>query len=253
MAGVWPLDPDSTAHGIRDVPTSGLNVSSDPAGSRGIWSRLCHDAHHWLAFIGPGRLVLGVLSGVGLVVGGWLLVREPPPPTESLMPRATALPVPVSTAPTMVVVHVAGAVARPGVYTLPSGSRAVDAVSAAGGATRGADLAALNLALVLVDTEQVYVPLLGREGSRALVSPRLRPAPVAGASGANAAAPASKVNLNTASATDLDALPGIGPSLAAAIVTHRTDKGPFVSVDGLLDVPGIGEAKLSALRDLVTV
>jgi len=211
------------------------------------------EARHWLVFIGPARLVTGVVSMVALTVGGWLLVRAPAPPVESLMPRATPAPAPVSTGPSTVVVHVAGAVARPGVYTLPAGSRVVDAVTAAGGAVRGADLAAVNLAIVLVDTEQVYIPLLGREGSRVLVAPRLRP----GASGSGGAAanngPSAKVDLNTATAEQLDVLPGVGPATAAAIVDHRTRHGPFASVDGLLDVAGIGEAKLAALRDLVTV
>ena len=215
--------------------------------------RLLAEARHWLVFIGPARLVTGIVSLSALAVGGWLLVRAPAPPVESLMPRATPMPSPTSTGPATVVVHVAGAVARPGVYTLPAGSRAVDAVAAAGGAVRGADLAALNLAVVLVDTEQVYVPVLGREGSRALVAPRLRPGASGSGGAATNAGPSAKVDLNTATAEQLDALPGVGPATAAAIVDHRTRHGPFTSVDGLLDVAGIGEAKLAALRDLVMV
>ena len=216
--------------------------------------RLLAEARHWLAFVGPARLATGIVSLVALTVGGWLLVRAPAPPVESLMPRATPVPAPTSTGPATVVVHVAGAVVRPGVYTLPAGSRVVDAVTAAGGAVRGADLAAVNLAIVLVDTEQVYIPLLGREGSRALVAPRLRPGSGGGAGGGAANnGPSAKVDLNTATAEQLDALPGVGPATAAAIVDHRTRHGPFASVDGLLDVAGIGETKLAALRDLVVV
>ncbi len=227
----------------------------DPALSRLSFDRgrLIAEARHWLAFVGPTRLATGVVSLVALGVGGWLLVRAPAPPVESLMPRATPVPVPTSTGPVTVVVHVAGAVARPGVYTLAAGSRVVDAVTAAGGAVRGADLAAVNLAIVLVDTEQVYIPLLGREGSRALVAPRLRPGSTGGAGGGGSSGPKAKVDLNSATAEQLDALPGVGPTTAAAIVDHRTRHGPFASVDALLDVPGIGEAKLEALRDLVTV
>lgn len=215
--------------------------------------RFLAEARHWIAFVGPMRLVTGVVSLVALGVGGWLLVRAPAPPAESLMPRATPMSAPTSTGPAVVVVHVAGAVARPGVYTLASGSRVVDAVTAAGGAVRGADLAAVNLAIVLVDTEQVYIPLLSREGSRALVAPRLRPGSTGGAGGGGGSGPTAKVDLNSATAEQLDALPGVGPATAAAIVDHRTRHGPFASVDALLDVPGIGDAKLAALRDLVTV
>jgi competence protein ComEA len=250
MRAVWPLDPDMSRETLTGRPVShGVPVNAG-FGSRARWVA---EARHWLAFIGPARLAAGTVSLFAVAAGGWLLVRAPAPPVESLMPRATPVPTPVSTGPAIVVVHVAGAVARPGVYTLPAGSRVVDAVAAAGGAVRGADLAALNLAVVLVDTEQVFVPLLGRDGSRALVAPRLRPGAGAGSAGTGSAGPTAKVNLNTATADQLDALPGVGPATAASIVDHRTRHGPFASVDDLLDVPGIGEAKLAALRDLVTV
>ena len=155
--------------------------------------------------------------------------------------------------PTQVVVHVAGAVTSPGVVRLSTGSRVVDAVSAAGGLRADADPDRVNLAAPLTDGQRVVVPVLGQ------------PAPVDVGGGAGTAATAGAdgvdgggsvpgpVDLNTATAEQLDTLPGVGPSTAAAIIEHRDSAGPFRSVDALLDVRGIGEAKLEALRDLVTV
>lgn len=149
-----------------------------------------------------------------------------------------------------VVVHVVGAVVAPGVQRLPLGSRVVDAVDAAGGAGPDADLGRINLAAALADGQQVYVLRLGEPA----------PAPPAGAVGGSdgsgatgAAAGAGAIDINTASATQLEELPGIGPTTAAAIIAHREQNGPFASVDDLLDVRGIGEAKLDALRDLAIV
>ena len=147
--------------------------------------------------------------------------------------------------PELLVVHVAGAVAAPGVHELPAGSRVADAIAAAGGLTPQAD----------ADSDQP-----GRAGGRrrarlrrsrsASRSRRSRSGPPGSGDGAS---PTGPVNLNTADAEALDALPGIGPATAAAIIEHRGKVGAFTSVDQLLDVPGIGEAKLEALRDLVTV
>lgn len=139
------------------------------------------------------------------------------------------------------VVHVAGAVARPGVTELPAGARVTDAIEAAGGATEGADLDALNLAAPVVDGQQVYVP---EQGEAAPPSPAATPAG-SGATG--------MVNLNTADASTLESLPGIGPALAQRIIDHRSEHGPFPSVEALTDVAGIGPAILDQLRDLVTV
>jgi competence protein ComEA len=138
-------------------------------------------------------------------------------------------------------VHVAGAVHRPGVYRLAQGSRVDDAVRRAGGASGRADLSAVNLAAVLEDGRQVLVPLRSREG-----------APPAAGGGGPGAAPA-KVNLNTATAEQLDTLAGVGPATAAKILAHREQHGAFASVEELGDVPGIGAVRLEALRDLVTV
>jgi competence protein ComEA len=150
-------------------------------------------------------------------------------------------------------VHVAGAVTRPGVVTLPSGSRVVDAVGAAGGMVAGADPDRVNLAAPLADGQRVVVPVIGQPAP-AEVAVAAPAAPGTGSAGGTApAAGGAPVDLNTATESDLDALPGIGPATAAAIVAHRSERGPFGSVEDLLDVRGIGDAKLEALRDLVVV
>jgi competence protein ComEA len=141
-------------------------------------------------------------------------------------------------------VHVAGAVAAPGVHELAAGARVVDAIEAAGGLAADADGSRINLAAPLTDGARVYVPAVGEEPP---------PVAVGGLTGDAGSAPAGPVDLNTADAAALEALPGVGPATAAAIIEHRAEIGAFSSVDELLDVPGIGEAKLEALRDLVTV
>lgn len=141
-----------------------------------------------------------------------------------------------------VVVHVAGQVASPGVVRVPAGSRVIDAVTAAGGPTSQADLDAVNLARVLVDGEQVYLP-----------TPQESAPPAGGVSGGGAPDTPALVNLNTADATALETLPGIGPSLAERIVAWRTDHGGFTAVAELTEVSGIGPAILARLEALVTV
>ncbi|HEX5946116.1 MAG TPA: helix-hairpin-helix domain-containing protein [Acidimicrobiales bacterium] len=149
-----------------------------------------------------------------------------------------------------VVVHVVGAVAAPGVQRLPAGARVVDAVGAAGGATGDADLARINLAAALVDGQQVYVLRIGEE-------PPLPPVgAAAGAEGAAAVggdAAGGPVDINRASAAELEELPGVGPATAEAIIAHREQNGPFASVDDLIDVRGIGDAKLEQIRPQATV
>jgi competence protein ComEA len=156
-------------------------------------------------------------------------------------------------------VHVAGAVTGPGVQRLRSGDRIVDAVSAAGGATADADLARVNLAAPLADGQQVYIPKVGEQPPVPL-TPAAPPlgatggaGTTAGATTAGAPTPGQPVDLNTATAEVLDTLPGVGPATATAILSYRDTNGPFTSVDQLLDVRGIGDAKLEQLRDLVTV
>jgi competence protein ComEA len=140
-----------------------------------------------------------------------------------------------------VTVHVVGEVRRPGVYELSGGSRVVDAVQAAGGALGAADQSAVNLARVVADGEQVAIPRQGAGG------------PAGAAASPGATARPGKIDLNTATEAQLDTLPGVGPSTASKIVSDRTENGPFRTVDDLMRVPGIGPAKLEALKDLVTV
>lgn len=140
-----------------------------------------------------------------------------------------------------VTVDVAGKVRRPGIVVLPSGSRVVDAIEAAGGARPRVDLTPLNLARVLVDGEQVLVGVAAVPGT------------AAGATGAPPAGAGSLVNLNTADQTVLETLPGVGPVTAGAILAWRTEHGAFSSVDELLEVDGIGEATLEKLAPLVTI
>lgn len=150
-----------------------------------------------------------------------------------------------------VTVHVVGAVHRPGVYTLVEGSRVRDALAAAGGCVGDAMLEAVNLARILVDGEQVRIPTAEEvaEGARAAAA---EGAPAAGAPGQPGAA-GGKVNLNTASVTQLDTLPGVGPSTAQKIVDDRTANGPFKRIEDLLRVSGIGAKKFESLKDYVSV
>jgi competence protein ComEA len=148
-----------------------------------------------------------------------------------------------------VTVHVAGQVANPGVYAVPAGGRVADAVIAAGGTAVEADVEQLNLAARLSDGERIYVPKKGEP------PPAVAPAasPVAGGGTKSGGAPAGPVDLNTATAEQLEALPGVGPATSKAILTYRANHGRFRSVTELLEVPGIGPAKLEALRPLVKV
>jgi competence protein ComEA len=145
-----------------------------------------------------------------------------------------------------VFVHVAGAVRRPGVYTLRAGSRVADAVERAGGARPSADLSAVNLASKLEDGRQVLVPKRVGGGVAATA---------AGTAGAGAVpgVPAQPIDLNTATLEQLDTLDGVGPATAQKILDYRTEHGGFGSVDELGQVSGIGEKRLAALRDHVRV
>lgn len=149
--------------------------------------------------------------------------------------EATASPA-VAASGATIFVHILGAVARPGLYELRDGDRAVDAVAAAGGFLDTADQAQLNLARLLVDGEQIVVPVVGE-------TPAAPPGTTAG----------GLVNLNTADAATLDTLPRVGPAMAARIIDWRESNGPFTTIDDLLNVSGIGTKTLDGLKDLVTV
>lgn len=195
--------------------------------------------------VGPlATAVVLVVLALGIGLGSRLLSSSPvaaPAPVTAAAPEPEVEP--PTTAPSTVVVDVAGAVARPGLFHLAAGSRVADAIAAAGGPTEEADLRAVNQARTLSDGEQVLVPRHGE-----VVVPA--PSPPRGGGSTKAAGP---VDLNRATAEELDALPGVGPSTAEAIVEWRNRNGRFRSVDDLLEVPGIGPAKLERLRDLVTV
>lgn len=149
--------------------------------------------------------------------------------------------------PDPLVVHVAGAVLRPGLVQLPEGARVADALAAAGGLSPDADTAKVNLAEKVLDGARIYVAHQGEANPPPVIA--------AGSSGGGSAAPSATrpIDLNAATAAELDALPGVGPATAAAIVAYREQHGPFASVDGLAEVRGIGPAKLDALRPLVRV
>ena len=173
-------------------------------------------------------IVVAVALAVAAGGGAWFAGRPVPPP-----PVVTA---PVVTGPGTLTIHVSGAVHRPGLVHISPGGRMADAIAAAGGALPGADLDAVNLAAPVRDGDQVHVPVAGDDEG-----------------GTAAATPGGPVRLNRATAAELEELPGIGPVTAGRIVAHRETHGPFLTVEDLLDVPGIGEGKLAALRDAVVV
>jgi competence protein ComEA len=170
--------------------------------------------------------------------------RSPTSTTAAVSARATTTTVGAggSKPGAAVVVHVAGAVAHPGVVELAVGSRVIDAVEAVGGALPEADLDRLNLAAKLTDGERVFVPKVGQ------------PDPAGGAPGtAGDATVDGKVDLNTATQAQLETLPGVGPALAQAIIAERQRRGGFKSVNELRSVHGIGDRRFADLKDLVSV
>ncbi|MCP4959270.1 MAG: ComEA family DNA-binding protein [Actinomycetia bacterium] len=194
----------------------------------------------------PGGIQPGqIIAGAAVVVAAVLILLLWPGGTaapEQTLPRASdqsQVPAVALTDPE-VVVHISGAVASPGVYRLEPGLRLIDLVEAAGGPNVDAVLDRLNLAAVVHDGDRIHVPSSAEDTSQ---------------SGALTVTPTSSgpVNINGADASQLETLPGIGPSLAAAIVEDRDRLGPFGSVDDLERVSGIGPAKLDGIRDLVGV
>ena len=206
--------------------------------------------------LGPAQLTLvAVLVAVGLAVTCWWVVRgdartvaspvTPEPVAGLATPVASAAPgaVAPSLSPSAggsVTVDVAGKVRRPGIVVLDLGARVVDALEAAGGARRGVDLSSVNLARVLVDGEQLLVGLPPVGG-------------VAGAAVPTAGSDGPLVNLNTATQTELETLPDVGPVTAEAILAWRSEHGGFTAVEELLEVDGIGDATLATIAPHVTV
>lgn len=174
-------------------------------------------------------------------------------------PSSSAAPAgPASAAPGVVVVHVVGQVASAGVYRLAAGARIADAVTAAGGAARGADLSAVNLARVVVDGEQIHVPRPGEvvppaSGGGAVPGAGASAGGAGASAGGGTSGAAALVSLNSADLTALDTLPGVGPVLAQRILDWRSEHGRFTSVEELGEVSGIGDKLLSQLTPKVTL
>lgn len=236
-----PLDPSEQQDGAE-----GARAGDPPFGlPRAAGTRSLIAGARWRV---PPRTAAVALLALGLI-GGAVALRAAATPTAPpvTLPEpavtATAEPDPGPTHEAVVWVHVVGQVAAPGVISLPAGSRVADALAAAGGALPEADLAALNLAAVVQDGAQVRVPAPGEEVEAAGVGDP------AGGSGA----PDGTIDLNTASAAELETLPGIGPVLAERVISWRSEHGPFSDVDQLQNVPGIGPAVLGQVRDRVRV
>jgi competence protein ComEA len=253
-------DGESDADGDGEPDTSlsrWLPDATQPAGAAG-----------WVAAVraDPGRagvIALAVVGIVAVLVTVFTLVRDKTPPIASakLPPvemvssaSKTAGPAPPN-ADGPVVVSVVGLVNKPGLVTLASGARIADALSAAGGPVNGADLIGLNMARRVTDGEQIIVGIVAAPGQPAAMGSSVSTGPAeppnAPQNGGKDSAPVGLVDLNAATVEELDALPGIGPVTAAAIVAWRDANGGFTSVDQLGDVDGIGPARLEKLRDHV--
>jgi competence protein ComEA len=215
-----------------------------------------------LKWFGASRMIGSVLSVAFVGVAGWWLVQTPPPQPEASLSFASttvatsativaSMPT-VDATPQIITVHVAGSVKNPGVYRLKYGSRINDGIVAAGGATSAANLDVINLATVLNEGEQIYVPKRGERPHTITNRPQLGGAGGAagglnGVGGATGGAVLQLININLASVVELEQLPGVGPSTAKAIVAYREKNGAFLKVEDLLKVRGIGPAKLSEI------
>ena len=216
-----------------------------------------------IKWFGLSRLIGSVLSLIAVALAGWWLLRVPPPPPEDSIPiasTATTLSFAVSSPQkieldtklfrelaTELTVHIAGAVKTPGVYQLHVGARINDGVVAAGGATAQADLDSVNLAMLLSEGEQIYIPKRN-DKPHIIVQPRFT-----SSNNLNSSNSATNnelqisININTATAIELEQLAGVGPSTAKAIIEFRQKNGGFKTVEDLLNVRGIGPAKLSEI------
>lgn len=187
------------------------------------------------------QIILALFLGVLLFAGGIFYTRQflsPPPPltVNTSPPPAEAQPI---------TVHVAGAVERPGVYQLPAGSRLFNAVEKAVPLPE-ADLDYLNLAALLNDGQKIYLP---RRGDTSLPRADLP----SGQTSGGTSLPAAKVNLNTATLAELDALPGIGPAIAQRIIDYRQQRGGFRRIEEIKNVSGIGDKLYSQIKDRISV
>ena len=198
--------------------------------------------------VGVGATVVLVLVGFGIAV---LVSALGSHGSTEIVSSATPTPGhsagPSKQSGATLYVHILGAVARPGLYVLSDGDRAIDAIAAAGGFTGTADQSQLNLARVIVDGEQLYVPNIGEVPAAA----------AGGASGAGGvgggAGIAGKVNINTADEATLETLPRVGPAMAKRIIDWRAANGRFTAIEDLMSVSGVGEKTFDQLKDLVTL
>ena len=200
--------------------------------------KIIEDLQYWwqdLTFSTTQKRSLLVIAGIALVVSGAYVLR---PTTASEIAESPVLE--TQAINTQITVDVAGAVANPGVYALGANSRVVDAIAAAGQILKGADTSDLNLARIMKDGEQIYVYAKATSFSRSAPSraTAVRRGPIA---------------INRATAKEFEALDGIGPVLAARIVTYRSANGPFVTIEDLLKVSGIGAAKFAQFKEKVRV
>ena len=196
---------------------------------------------------------LALLGALGLAVAAVVLLArgDDAAPVVIVAPEPTVVPV---ESPPGIRVHVSGAVMSPGVYEMSEGDRVMDAIASAGGVQPSADLASINLAQRVQDEAQYHVPRLGEPTLAPAAAPAQRAAVPGGrppAAGGGAAH--SLIDLNTATAQELESLPGIGPVMAGRIIAYREANGPFLSMDEVENVPGIGPKTLESIRPLATV
>lgn len=247
-SGGWVPDDDDL--GPPTEPDPGLEpaASAEPPGGIGRHRSPGPTVRWNPGWAGARSLWLAGLAAALLVVVWTWLDRPEVEPAPVAPTGSAAAPSPAQGSPPVgevaqtsstVVVSVVGPVARPGLVSLPAGARVADAVAAAGGFLPEADPASVNLAAVVTDGEQIAIGLPG--------------APAASRGGGPPSPSGGRVHLNTATAAELDSLPGIGPVLAERIVAYRDAEGPFRSVDQLDDVPGIGPTIAAELADLVVV
>jgi len=259
-----PLSLSPSAPGSELTHGSGPPLGQDDAAESGGEAPAGPGGAHRAVRLGgpsvfdPGRRgvrALAVVAALVVLIAAFLAwrARPRPEPVPAPAPALVGAPAAADAGPSAtpdaqseVVVAVAGKVRRPGLVRLPAGARVADAISAAGGALPGTDVSFLNLARKVTDGELILVGVTAPPGAAGQVG-------AASAGGAPAGAPDGKVNLNTATAAQLDSLPGVGPVLAQRIVDHRERQGGFRSVADLRQVDGIGDARFEQLKELVTV
>lgn len=208
------------------------------------------------------NIILTLLLIVGVVGATWVMMQQQPAGEELVLGEptveATATEVltttelPIATAtPAPIVVFVSGEVNAPGVYTLAPGSRVVDALQAAGGPTEKAAIATLNQATLLSDGVQIHMPAEGEAPPPA--PPPVAPSDSGGEFNTASTGSDSLVRINSADASTLETLPGIGPAFAERIIEYRTANGPFASIEQLKEVKGIGDKLIEKIRDQIVI